>query len=216
VTTPPDSDPKLDELYAQLREEIEEERGPRAWLRSRSTLSRAIALAGVSVGMVAVVVLTMAQGDVWTGRGALFALSVTGLLALLAIAIGAVLRPSQLRAWSPRTRTLVAGSVVLGSLAAIVLVGDGGFGDVGTGMCLIVGGMVGAPVFVLATLLDRDPRRGSVFGGLAGALTGALATQILCGAPSLTHLLVEHFGIVAVYGALFSGMGWLLARTSAR
>lgn len=205
-----------DDLYDRIREDIAAERGVRAWLRARPTPTRAGLLGAVAFGSVIAFVLSMHLEAFYAPRSLGWVLGLVAAITMGAVAMAALLRPVHADAWSPSRRGLVAGAITLGSLGAITLAGDGTIGALGSGRCLLVGGLAGLPTFVAATLLDRHPRRGALFAGLSAALVGALAVQVLCGAPGLLHLVLEHFGVVVCFGLAYALLGLALSRRLTR
>lgn len=203
-----------DDLYDRIREDIASERGARAWLRARPTSTRAVLLGAVAFGSVVTLVASMRLEAFFEPRSLGWVLGLVAAITMAAVAMAALLRPVHADAWSPARRRLVAAAIALGSLGAITLAGDGTLGGLGTGRCLIVGGVAGLPTFVAATLLDRHPRRGVLFAALSATLTGALSVQLLCGAPGLIHLVTEHFGVVACFGVAYALLGLALSRSS--
>jgi hypothetical protein len=203
---------ETDRLYAQLRAEIERERGPAAWLRARSTPVRIALVAAVAVGVVALAVAVTGHTAFFVDTTPVWLASVAALAALGGFAIRAALRPIYRPAWSNTTRVVASAAVLLGALGAVVSIGDGSLGALDGGRCVVLGLLAGAPVFSLALLVERVPRRGAFFGALAGAVAGATTAQVLCPAPGLLHLLVGHFGIVASATAVFGAIAAFVAR----
>ncbi len=204
-----------DPLYDRLRADLEEERGTRAWLRSRSTRSRAAAITVASLASSVGLALVMAGPARLASHGALYWAGVVTMLATLGLAMAAMLRPIYLPAWSGGAKRLLVAGIGLASLASIVMTSDGSLGALASGgRCLVIGVSIGAPIFGLALLLDRQPRRVGVFRALFSGLVGVLAVQLVCPATGLVHLVVEHFGLALGGAAGFVGVGAALERFS--
>ncbi|MGF1464590.1 MAG: hypothetical protein ACFCGT_00520 [Sandaracinaceae bacterium] len=192
-------------LYERVRQDLERERGPAAWLRSRPTPQR-LALWLLSAAVVSLVLQRMAGG---AGAEPARLLSLVTLGATTAIAMGVALWPLPRHRPSGRARLLLVVGVAAAALAALVLAGDGTLGPVGPLRCVRVGAVAALPVFGVGLLLDRQPSRGLLLSALAAALAGALAVQGVCGASGLTHLVVSHFGAVVAATVGFVTIGSL-------
>ena len=213
---PDPSTPEAERLYERVRRDLDREHGASAWLRSRSTRGRAFLLSVASLALVASSGWMLLGPERVFVHGATTWLSLAGLVVLAGLAMAAMLRPLYLPAWSGTSRSLLVSGIGLGALASIAMVGDGTLGHVGPLRCLWIGATVGAPIFGLALLVDRQPRRIGVFRALVGGLVGGLAVQLVCPGAGIAHLLVEHFGTVVATTALFVGLGGVLERSAGR
>ena len=206
----PTPDDEAARIYARVRADLERERGIRAWLRARPTPLRVAMLLSAATAISALGAWVLAGG--LADRSATGWVSATGLVVALAFAVIAALRPIHLPEGSDASRALLVLGIALSSLAAIVASGDGTVGALASGRCALIGLAVGVPVFAVSLLVARHPSRGAVFRGLVGGIAGALAVQLVCPAPGLAHLVVEHFGVVLLGAVLFGSAGALFAR----
>ena len=173
-------DAMRDELYRRIQADIAEDERPSGWLRSRSTRVRvgltfvvAVASIGAALGI---------QGALRPELSAGWALGAAGLAGVVVVAMLTAFRPLHRVAMSRTARLGLLGISVLGALGAVAITSDGSFGSLGSLACFGWGALAGAPVFLVALLLDRRPAAGVVFSGLAGGAVAALAVQTSCGA----------------------------------
>lgn len=206
------SDDDAARLFEQVMADIERDRGPVAWLRERSTRTRAVILTLAALGLAMGGVVMMAGPARLVPRGPMAWVSVVGLALAMVTALFAMLRPRYLPAWSGSARKLLLGGLALAGLASVTMVSDGSLGPLGTSRCLIMGTGVGVVVFSLALLFDRNPKRAGAFRAMFAGTAAGLATQLVCPAHGLMHLIVGHFGLVVALGFVFTGVGVLLAR----
>jgi len=201
---------ELEELYARVREDVDRERGVRAWLRSSPTWIR-----GAVVGTTAAVAIAApwammgapplsVRCDGWT-------CSVIALGVLLAVAVAASVRPLHRASGGVGTRLWLA-SLGAASLVAMLMANDGSVGPVESIRCLVLGAAVGVPVWIVGFLTDRYPQGNVTLGGAVAALGGMLAAQILCPLRGVAHIVVDHFGALLLLAAIFGAGRWVLAR----
>ena len=165
----------------------------------------------VSLGLA----LVLAGPERLAAHGALYWAGVLSMVLTLGLAMSAMFRPLYLPAWSGASRRLLVAGLGLASLASIAMTSDGSLGPLASsGRCLLIGASIGAPVFGLAVLFDRRPRRVGVFRALFSGLVGVLAVQLVCPATGLVHVVVEHFGLALGSTAVFAGVGAALERRS--
>lgn len=200
---------RRDALWARVRERLARERGPRAWLRSRSTRAR-VALAAAAASAVAAGVLVLVpRTDFDALPAGVFGLGLAAtVLAFLAVVM-AFLHPFQARPAS-RGRVLAAACVGLALPALLVVVaplhgaveahpesfvGQGADFAPRALSCFAFGLLLGALVLALLGLLDRRddlswPRL-LLLAGAAG-LVGNLALALHCPIVGPAHLLAGH------------------------
>ncbi len=204
----PEPDP--DPLYERLRERIEADRGPIAWLRARPTPARHALLA--TSGIAVVTTVTLLTHSTLEDASLTFVIGLGALGLLAALSMAAALRPLFERGATPRGRLVSGAGVLAAALGAVAIGGTDGWGPLGGLSCFWVGAVVGLPVFALSIALDRAGWRGPLFGALSAGLVGLIAIQIACPATQLTHLLVAHFGALLVATLGFGAIGALVAR----
>ena len=197
-----------DAVWAELACRVEEEAGPAAWLRSRSTPVRTV-LALVVPGLSATVYwMTKRRAD-WDVYPRYRMLVEIGVLVLAVWLVArAELRPLQ-RAARPITRATAA-LIAFALPVAIALVAPAHAAHSaslqGTGAdfwpralaCLGFGLSIGLPALIVVRLLDRNPQGPRVLMLLAcglGGLAGNLTLHMHCPITHLSHLLVGHASI---------------------
>jgi hypothetical protein len=210
----------LDGLHAELQAKLAEERGPAAWLRSRSTPVRGV-LGGAAVALV--VVATMA---IWLRPD--FEVYPAGrMLALLALLAGLiivhlilVLWPLQLPAaprWLSRAAVIAAplGLLVLYALPAAHNVHPRSLHPEGLWpmfqaalWCLLIGTAVAGGLYVVLRSLDRGGTQRLLLMAACAGLAANLMLQLHCPKTAPMHLLIGHLGVV---GICFAAV-WLLTR----
>lgn len=190
-------------LYEHIQQDIQAERGPVAWLRSRSTPIR-------------LALWTTTAGAVWFGLRAFKGSDLSDAfpsIVGLALIVGAVMTTA-LRSnedYGP-SRSQAVPLLATGAAFLAVLLGAQETGLVLTGGCVVAGLLTGIPVFAVGMLLDRDPPRGLGLTALASGLSGGLMVHGACGDHHAGHLLLQHFGIAMVATVLFALLGHLLYR----
>jgi hypothetical protein len=210
----------LDQLQAELQGKLAEERGPAAWLRSRSTPVRGI-FGGAAVALV--VVATMAiwlrpDFEVYPAGRMLGSLAL--LAALIIVDLVLVLWPLQLPAaprWLSRGAVIVAplGLLLLYTLPAVPalhprsLEPEGAWSMVSAALrCLLIGSAVAAGLYAVLRGLDRGGARRLLLMAACAGLAANLMLQLHCPKTAPLHLLLGHLGVVGVCFAA----AWLLDR----
>lgn len=200
--------------FAALEQALSEERGPRAWLRSRPTRVRLLFVLGV--------VLTLCAYETFVKHHRAWAQlprETLGLLLLLQMAaLSVAARVALLGALATRSQRLAA--IALGlplpfvlALAPAVNTGETvGSGAVwaGAAACFAYGSAMTSPVWVSVWLLSREDGRWSALSQVAAVALGLSANLVLflhCPNREPAHLTLGHAGIGAV---------WLLAVSLAR
>ena len=203
-----------DALFESVSAQIAQERGPRAWLRERSTRARAALLLAAIGGTWALLLAVTGAGPrlLETPLTPAWIASLVVLLGLGAVAGAAALRPAFKWRFSPTKERLIVGGLLAGALTAMALVTDGSLGSVGSMRCLMVGFVASLPVFGAAVVLDRAPERGLAFGALLAGLTGGLVVTALCPHGPIAHVVGQHFGVVALGALALGAAGKLLER----
>ncbi|HKP64869.1 MAG TPA: hypothetical protein VJV78_49390 [Polyangiales bacterium] len=210
----------LDKLQAELEGKLAQERGPAAWLRSRSTPVRGIFGGG------AVALLVVATMAIWLRPD--FEVYPAGrMLALLALLAGMiivdlilVLWPLQLPAaprWLSQAAVIAAplGLLVLYALPAAHVDHPRSLQAEGLGpmlvsalRCLLVGSGVAAGMYAVLRGLDRGGAPRLLLMAACAGLSANLMLQLHCPKTAPLHLLLGHLGVVG----LCFGAAWLLGR----
>ena len=200
----------LDRMQAELQGQLARERGIAAWLRSRPTPVRAT-LAGLVLGLLVVTTMLLwPRPDYTVYPPARMLLALAPIAGLLAVELVLVMWPLQLPA-APRwlvNAALIGPPLVLAGLYALPpahtdhprsLVPDG-FGSMlaGTVRCLVVGSLLGAGVFALFRALDRGGARRRLLMAAGAGLAANLLLQLHCAVTAPSHLLIGHFGVLAL------------------
>lgn len=214
----PNADPPTgapwDELWARVEGSLAEERGLRAWLRSRPT--------GVRVALVCGVVATLAVAHgVWARRsdwqlppgGALLFVAAVVVLAI-GMCVRVVLAPLS-RSFRPFTARASAVLLLIPVLAAVAPelrfgVADGGPAAASLGAaagCFVYGGVLALGVCAALWCVDRGELSfvRLVPAVVCAGLAAHLILQIHCANDHPTHLLLGHASIGFVW--LFVGLG---------
>lgn len=198
----------LDALFHRVEAAVERERGPAAWLRSRSTPAR------ITIAVAAVALVGIGSYLVW-GRARLHDYSVERLVAVLgtlavlvALAVAVSLRPLH-RPPMPRWRIWAVALAAVALPAGLAMwphtSGAGPFDlhalgpDVGR--CFGMGSVLAVPVLLLWRGLRRARATGErlVLGGAVVGLAGNVALQCQCPAVEPLHLLWGHAGVVMAF-----------------
>ncbi len=205
--------PGLDAVFQRIDEAVSQERGPRAWLRSRPTPLRGL----IGVGLVAVVLVLVAM--TW-GRIDMavypldrLVLDLAVLLVPAALALVVVLRPLH----RPALPRWVDG-VVIGAAVLAVLVGPAltvahqahPASLLGTGaqfvpravVCMITGSVLGLPLLLwMMVSLRRGGRWGLPLrlAGVAAGISGCAGVFLHCPLVSPEHLLAGHATVLVPF-----------------
>jgi hypothetical protein len=207
----PDSDPG----WAALDSALEQEQGPRAWLRSRSTAAR--------IGLVAATVVAICVYQLLFSRRVDFAVYPEPTMMLSVLAAGLVIGLGVvLETWPLQYRSLPTSLLPLAAGLALMLPLLQGLGPVheahpasleGAGAdfvdraisCFRYGALMSAPFLILLLLVDRQSRGRSAWVGLVALTTGLVANLALllhCSITHPEHLLVGHAAIGVALTAL--------------
>lgn len=199
-------------LFDQLGREVEREAGPRAWLRSLSTRTRAGALVFVGLLLLASQLWLQRRGDFAEYSPAVFWLVVAALTGALGFGSWRLARGAH----APLKAAQREGAVTLlflllpGLVALLSPLGSASgptTDEAAWGSplaCFSFGAVMVTPFLLLAWLLERRDRVPRAVLVSAGALSGLAANLLLhahCGSAHLGHLLLGHAGV---------GVGWAL------
>ncbi|MBL4848272.1 MAG: hypothetical protein JKY65_22365 [Planctomycetes bacterium] len=191
----------LDAGFAGLQAELAGETGALANLRAWPT-GRRRGLLVVVAGVVLAAVWAIAPwGHLEAARAAL---SLTGLAAILLVALWQSLRPIHQPSlpswlWWGLVGLAVAFPFAISALpAAFEGVSKSG------GVCFGVGCIFGLPVLLLGFLLNRAPRGAAIGSGLllalaAGGALGGVTLDAHCGTPGMLHRLASHGALAATW-----------------
>jgi hypothetical protein len=215
--------PRLDALFEQISARMADERGLRAFLRSRSTLTRISIAAGTISGVVLLVLSAFLRPDIAVYPQTRMAIVLLLIGALLALSLGLSLRPMQLPAlpsWATPSFALASMLSLLGlhSLPAAhlshpaSLVYGAGLGAqlLRATPCVMIGLWVGVPTYALLAALDRGGNSRSLAHAVTAALVASFLLQLCCPVTAPAHMLIGHFGVALL---LLAGCG-LLFRTA--
>lgn len=194
-----------DARWAELARRVNEEVGPAAWLRSRSTPVRLALALGVPVLAATVYWATKRRADWDVYPHSRMLLEIGVLVLAVALVARAELRPLQYAA-RPVARGGTAVAAFLAPIAialfapahtahAASLEGAGADFWPRALACLGFGLSIGLPALVVVRLLERNPEGPRVLVLLAcglGGLAGNLTLHLHCPITHLTHLLVGH------------------------
>lgn len=199
--------PDFEQLRAALEQDIAAERGPRAWLRSRSTPQR-LAIVAATVALLAVgTLLASARPDLAVYPLGRMLLLLLALAALIALEAALSLWPLH---WPAPPRWLARGAILaapLGLLALYLLPAahvDHPASLQAPGMrgllaralpCLAVGSVVALAGYLLLRALDRGGVRRALLMAASGGLAANLLLQLHCPVTAPEHMLVGHLGV---------------------
>jgi len=194
ASDPRDGAADVDALFAAVREEVDRERGPLSYLRSRPTWVRRALLIGVAIGLPTV--LLVSKGVVITTAWATMA--VGGVLLLGALLLGGALRPIHRPARPPwRDRILLGAALALPVLVALLANPGPDPAPSGGLACFLMGVVAGLPIAGFAWLLSRGrTATASLFGATGASLVAFVALHAICGSTHPEHLLVGHASVV--------------------
>lgn len=202
-------DDELEGMLGRVTARVEAERGPRAWLRSRSTpLRLALGLAAVALtGSFALV--TAPREDLVVYPLDRMALVLGAMAAAAAVSLIFGLRPL----WRPSLGSAPRWSVILGVPAGVValalapeapslhpasLAGGGAEFAPAALACFAYGAALGLPIVALlraAERRERWPLAQALLAAAAAGLAGNLALQLHCPITDPWHLLWGHASV---------------------
>lgn len=201
--------------WAGVGSVVRNDRGIRAWLRSRPTRQR---LLMVLVAALTAVVLGGRRPRVDQPDGRSLGVWVLVFLAT-ALLCAALALGSLGRLRSTGKRVLAAGVGVLLPLGYALThhVGERAVGEMwpSTLHCFGYGTLLVLPLFALVWLLDRDEEPAlltSVITGVAAGLAANAALSLHCAQDDAAHLLLGHAAIGAILGLLGAAFAAILAR----
>jgi hypothetical protein len=218
------SSPDLNDLRLSLDAELTKERGPSAFLRSRSTPMRVLGLCLALLVLALLTVLTRARAD-WD------VYPLPRMLMLVALMAGWFVGSTWLALW-PLSRPALPTAVRRGFIAfgpALLLVlyslpvahtdHAASLQAPGTSAlllravpCLMFGAVIAAGTYSLLRAFDRGGRRANLLMASAGGLSANLLLQLHCPVTAPEHMLVAHLGAaLAILGAV-----WLMERAASR
>ncbi|MCO4769449.1 MAG: hypothetical protein KDA24_05415 [Deltaproteobacteria bacterium] len=191
--------------FDALAQQLDAERGPMAWLRSRSTRER-MGILVAAAAAVAVIAGTMGGwADVEKVTQTGFLLELVLLSGFALVAMSASLRGLQ-HAEIPRWAGWALVGATLGvpvaigiapMLSGVVSTGEATLRDA-LG-CLCYGLSISAPVLAVAWVLDRRSWRGSTtvrYAASAAGLAGLVGLQLHCPVHETEHLMSGHVPVV--------------------
>jgi hypothetical protein len=203
-------------LWSALERSVAKEKGPRAWMRSRSTPVR-VAAAAVVAALVVFVGGRPAPGatiDAPVPWLVVFALAGVACIAILVAPLGRPRPPSSVRMSLVVSAVALPLGYALGASNAAASGASSDFAIQAFG-CFAYGTLLALPFLLVVLSLDRSERPSSSllvgFGGAAG-LVANVALGLHCPNTELGHLALGHAsigGMLAVLGvglwALYSG-----------
>ncbi|HKU43634.1 MAG TPA: hypothetical protein VJR89_35995 [Polyangiales bacterium] len=208
----------LERLQAELQNELARERGPIAWLRSRSTPLRGM-LAGGAVAAIVLATMALRLRPDYAAYPEGRMLAVLGLIAaLIVVDLILTLWPLQLPA---APRWLARAAVVAAPLGLFVLYMlppphtghprtslPAGFEPAfwAAARCLLLGSAVAAALYALLRGLDRGGTQRLLLMAACAGLAANLMLQLHCPVSAPLHLLIGHLGVL---GLIFAAARWL-------
>jgi predicted anti-sigma-YlaC factor YlaD len=223
----PAPDPGLDSLFERVQQQVHQERGVGAWLRSRRTAVRCT-LAGLAVALIALIALIVApRGDLAVYPLERMALTLAPLALLIGVSMHLSLRPLHRPpppAWVMPALAVAAVAVP----AALALLPQPHVGPEGmaagqgltfaarSAACFAKGSIVAVALLGLWRTLDRSQfgrvgRR--VFATAAAGAAANFALQCHCAVSHPLHLLLGHAAVAIAFVA--AAATWWSLRTAA-
>jgi hypothetical protein len=204
------------DLFAELENAVQRDRGFTGWLRGLPTPVRLVAAIDSAAVLVLAMVLVRPR---WTfGPMPLF--RVVPVVAVLALELGVVLwlvlRPLYA---APPNRRLVVGSIVAGLLVPVLFALVPAAAPLGrpeppdmttaTVACFLFGAVPGGLLVFALRALDRNAHGGTdvaILAAVGGGLAGNAALELHCPSAAPLHLLLGHatigIALVVLYGVV--------------
>jgi hypothetical protein len=205
-------DPDLAILSQAVAADIAAERGPVAWLRSRSRGARGLVVLAVVAAELALFWGALLRQDLGQYPPARLALVAGGYALILALAAWTSLRPIYLAEPRRRLRALVALAVMAPVAVALLPELATAPGYQAEGYICFAGGLVlSLPALLTCRILDRGGHRAgtaAILAAVSAGMVGTLAMQLQCPINESLHLLAAHAPIPTT---LIAGI-WLLRR----
>ncbi len=199
----------LSGLARAVAEDLARERGPRAWLRSRSRGLRVALLAGLAAAEILVVVAFSPRPDLPDYPVARLALTFAWTAAIVVAAHVQALRPlhhAPARPWIVSAILFVAVAAPL-ALAFLPELPDApGTAVPWFGTCLGKGVALALPLLLAGRALDRRGHAGrtsAALAAVAAGLAGVLGLGVHCPANDPLHLVCAHGTVPAVVLAVY-------------
>jgi len=219
---PPPGD--LDALYAQVTHSVAAERGLRAWLRARSTGTRALLATSVIALLVVRSATAFQRPDLGVYPDARMAAVLlvigAGLSLLLALALRPLQRPAP-PAWALVAATAGALLAVLAAYAMPAahrahpasLQPPGWLPLLQRALpCLVIGVVLGAVVYAVLVLFDRGGSRRALVTAAASGLAANLVLHLHCPVTEPMHMVLGHLGVAVFLIALAVWLGGRVSR----
>jgi hypothetical protein len=204
------SAPNFDDLRLSLDAELAKERGPSAFLRSRSTPGRVAAVALLLLLLCLITLLFRARADLAVyPMGRMLLLSGVMLLWFLASTLLSLWPLS----WPTPPRAVSKIAIAFGPVALLALYslptaheshpaslqGPGGAALFLRALpCLGIGLLVALGVFVLLRAFDRGGSRTNLAMACAGGISANLLLQLHCPITAPPHMLLAHLGVALI------------------
>lgn len=209
--------PDLDRILGAVEGVIAQDRGPRAWLRDRSTRARMLLGAAIGFGLPLGYGIATLRADISVYPVARFAVITFVLAALLAVALWAGMRPLHRPALSPGvvhalSFAAVGAVLITASIPAAHALHPASLAGISDDLvrraaaCFAVGLAIGVPVALGVRALNRA--RASWLGApimapLAGVVAGNLALHLHCPLVAPQHLLAGHAAVLVPFVVAF-------------
>lgn len=213
-----------DDLFADLESRIAQADAPTRRAATWSTAARRGVAALLTTGLVGLTLGAFARGDFHVYPALRMTLALAAFGGLGVLALRSATRPlhrTEAPAWWPWA--LVAGTLVVTFAFAALPAAHAATAEATphTALvshalpCLLFGLAMGAPLVLLARLVDRGVSRGLLFATCAGAAVGNLTLQLHCPITEPLHLVAGHFTVALVLvglGLAFDRAGPALRR----
>jgi hypothetical protein len=211
--------PRFDALFDRLRDQMADERGLRAFLRTRSTPTRISIAAGTIFALALLVRFAFLRPDIAVFPPMRMLVVLVSIAALIALSLGVSLRPMQ----RPALPSWAAPGLALGSMLTLLglhslpaahhshpasLVYAAGVGGqlLRATPCMMIGLWVGVPIYALLAALDRGGGGRDLVHAVTAGLAANLLLQLCCPVTAPVHMLIGHLGVALL---LLAGCGVL-------